>query len=106
VRPLLGVPKVPSSVRSRRSFTVYGTLRPHFSAGERTVKVKVYRYKNRHWVFVKQVSTTNTDSGSNTRYAVKVKLTTRGKYRFRAFTVATAMWAGDITRLSTVLTVR
>ena len=106
VRPLLGVPKAPSSVRSRRSFTVYGTLRPHFPAGERTVKVKVYRYKNRRWVFVRRVSATSADSGSNTRYAVKVKLITRGKYRFRAYTVATATWAGDTTPLGTVLTVR
>jgi hypothetical protein len=106
VRPLLGVPKVPSSAVSRRSFTVYGTLRPQFPAGERTVKVKVYRYKNRRWVFVKRVSATNADSGSRTRYAVKVKLVTKGKYRFRAYTVATATWAGDTTRLSTVLTIR
>jgi len=106
VRPVLGTPKVPASVRAGRSFTVYGTLDPQLPAGEKTVQINVYRYKNRRWVFIRQVSATNADSGGNTRYGVKVKLTTKGKYRFRAFTAPTVTWAGDTTGLSTVLTVK
>ena len=37
VRPMLGTPKVPSSVRAGRSFTVSGTLSPRFPAGQKTV---------------------------------------------------------------------
>ena len=106
VRPLLGTPKVPSSVRAGRSFTVYGTLSPQLPAGEKTVAIKVYRYRNRRWVFMRQVSATNADRGDGTRYGVKLKLTSKGKYRFRAFTAPTPTWAGDTTGLSTVLTVK
>jgi hypothetical protein len=106
VRPLLGTPKVPSSVGAGRSFTVYGTLSPQLPAGEKTVTIKVYRYRNRRWVFMRQVSATNADRGDGTRYGAKVKLTSRGKYRFRAYTAPTPTWAGDTTGLSTVLTVR
>ena len=106
VRPVLGTPQVPSSVRARRSFTVFGTLTPRFPAGQKTVAIKVYRYKNRHWVFTRQVSATNGDSGGNTRYAVKLKLTAKGKYRFRAYSAPSAAWADATTARSRVLTVR
>ena len=106
VRPVLGTPEVPSSMKAGRSFTVHGTLYPRFPAGRRTVEIEVYRFKNRHWVVTKKVSATNADSGDDTRYGAKVKLASKGKYRFRASTAPTMTWAGDITELSTVLTVR
>ena len=61
VRPALGRPAVPSSVRARRYFTVSGSLKPHFTAGQKTVKIKVYRYKNGRWVLVKTLAATNVD---------------------------------------------
>jgi hypothetical protein len=106
VRPVLGTPKVPSSVKVGLSFTVHGTLDPRFPAGQKTVQIKVYRYKNRDWVFSREISATNADSDGSTRYSVKVKLTTKGKYRFGAYTAPTVTWAGDSTELSTVLTVK
>ena len=45
VRPVLGTPKAPSSVKAGRSFTVYGSLTPRFTAGQKTVQIKVYRYR-------------------------------------------------------------
>ncbi len=92
VRPLLGRPVVPTSVRAGRWFTLYGSLKPHFTAGEKTVKVKVYRYKNRRWVYVKTLTATNVDNGGFTKYRLRTRFTTRGKYRFRATTTA-AGWA-------------
>jgi hypothetical protein len=106
VRPAVSTPKVRRRVRAGRSFTVYGTLKPHFPAGQKTVKVKIYRYKNRRWVYVRRVAATNVDFGTYTKYKAKLRFTTKGKYRFRAYTVATAIWAGDTTGLSTVLTVK
>ena len=85
---------------------MFGTLTPRFPAGQKTVAIKVYRYKNRHWVFTRQVSATNGDSGGNTRYAVKLKLTAKGKYRFRAYSAPSAAWADATTARSRVLTVR
>ena len=106
VRPVLGVPRVPLSVRVRKSFTVRGTLHPHFPAGQKTVQINVYRYTKRHWALTRQIAATNTDSGSKTSYGINVKLTSKGKYRFRAYTVATLTWAADTTPLSKVLTVK
>ncbi len=106
VRPLLGTPKAPSTVRARRSFTVYGTLSPSFPADQKTVMVKLYRYKNGKYVFVRETPATNAASGAATRYSVSLKLTTRGYYRFRAYTVATPAWVSDVTLLSKTLTVR
>ncbi|MCX6374023.1 MAG: hypothetical protein NTX16_13295, partial [Actinobacteria bacterium] len=106
VRPLLGTPRVPSSVRAGRSFTVYGTLSPQLPAGQKTVAIKVYRYRNGRWTSNSQVWAVNADSGDSTRYGVKLKLARRGKYRFQAYTAATPTWAGDITGLSRVLTVK
>ena len=106
VRPVLGTPRVPASVRAGQSFTVSGTLTPKFTAGQKTVQIKVYRNTSRRVVFIKQVSATNTDSGGTTRYGVKVKLLARGQYRFRAYIAPSVTWTGNTTRLSTVLTVR
>ena len=106
VRPVLGAPKVPLSVRAGRSFTVHGTLRPHWPAGQKTVAIKVYRHKNRRWVLTRQVPATNADSGGNTSYGVKVRLTAKGRYRFQAYTPSTMTWVGVTTQFSTVLTVR
>ncbi|MFA4966497.1 MAG: hypothetical protein WC709_12810, partial [Thermoleophilia bacterium] len=106
VRPVLGTPRVQTWVRVGRSFTVYGTLKPHFPAGQKTVRVKIYRYRNHRWTYLRQVSAVNADSGANTRYGARIKLTARGKYRFKAYTAATALWAPDTTGLSTVLVVK
>ena len=106
VRPLLGTPKVPSSVRAGRSFTVSGTLNPQMPAGQKTVVINVHRLKNGHWVFIKRVSATNANSGDGTRYSVSVKFTTKGKYRLRAYAAPTTTWASDTTGLSKVLTVK
>jgi hypothetical protein len=106
VRPLLGTPRVPSSVRAGRSFTVSGTLSPQMPAGQKTVVINVHRLKNGHWVFIKRVSATNANSGDGTRYSVSVKFTTKGKYRLRAYVAPTTTWASDTTGLSKVLTVK
>jgi len=106
VRPVLGTPKVPSSVRARKAFAVSGTLDPQLPPGQKTVAIKVYRLKDRRWTFSGQVWAANADSGDGSRYGVKLKLTKKGKYRFRASTAPTLTWAGDTTELSRVLTVR
>ena len=88
VRPLLSRPVVPTAVRAGRWFTLYGSLRPHFAAGEKTVKVKVYRYKNRRWAYVKTLTATNVDNGAFTKYRLRTRFTAKGAYRFQARTTA------------------
>ena len=106
VRPVLGTPTMPLSVRLHKSITVRGTLHPRFPAGQKTVQIGVYRLKHRRWVLTSTVSAVNVDSGATSTYRATLKLAARGKYRLRAYTVATVTWAGDTTPLSKVLTVR
>ena len=106
VRPALGTPKAPSSVRARRSFSVNGTLAPRLPTGQKTVQIKIYRLVKRHWVATSQVWAVNADSANATRYRAKVKLTARGKYRFQAYTAASTTWAAGSSSRSAVLAVR
>ena len=106
VRPALGRPAVPSSIRARRYFTVSGSLKPHFEAGQKTVKVKVYRYRNGRYVLVKTLAATNVDADAGaTKYRLRTRLTGKGKYRFRA-TAAPSGWATTTTSYSRTLVVR
>jgi hypothetical protein len=107
VRPALSRPAVPRSIRARRYFTVSGSLNPHFEKGQKTVTIKVYRYKNRRWVFVKNLAATNwdRDSGASTQYRLRTRLTGKGKYRFRA-TAAPSGWATTTTTYSRTLVVK
>ena len=106
VRPALGRPVVPKSVKAGQRFTAYGSLKPGFTAGQKTVKLDVFRYKNGRWVRVKALSATNVASGGSTQYRLKTKLTTKSKYRFRASTAAAGGWAAATTSFSTTLVVK
>ena len=56
-------------------------------AGSRTVKVKAQRYASGKWRSYKSYTATNADSGSYSKYSVRIKITQKGKYRFYATTV-------------------
>lgn len=105
-KPVLGTPVCPASVRHGTTFKVYGALRPHFAAGAKTVKVKAYRYARGKWTLYKTFAAVNADYGTYTRYRAKPAITRTGKYRFKAFTAATAQWVAATSRSSTTLTVR
>ena len=87
-RPALGVPTVPKSAKVNKSFTVYGSLKPHFPAGAKTVKLTAYRYNGHSWVSVKTYKATNYDDGSYTKYKLSLKIAKKGKYKFKASTAA------------------
>jgi hypothetical protein len=91
VKPALGVPSVPSSAKVNKSFTVSGSLKPQFPAGAKTVTVKIVRYNGSKWVSYKSYKATNANNGSYTRYSLSVKVTSKGKYRFKASTAATTV---------------
>jgi len=97
VRPALGVPKVPSSAKVNKSFTVSGSLKPHFPAGDKTVKLTAYRYKGSKWVEYKSYKAINADNGSYTKYSLSLKISQKGKYRFKASTAATAQFSAATT---------
>lgn len=93
VTPALGKPSCPRSVKAGKRFTVSGTLKPRFPAGSKTVEVKAQRYVSGKWRGYKRYTATNVDSGSYSKYSVRIKITTKGKYRFYATTVNTSTLA-------------
>ena len=105
VRPLLGKPVAPKSVKARHRFVVSGSLKPRFTRGQKTVTIKVYRYKNHHWVYKTKLSATNVDSGSYTKYRLKKSFSAKGKYRFKATSSPTG-WTAATTRFSRTLVVK
>ena len=99
VRPRLGRPVPPTKVRARRYFTLRGSLKPHFTAGEKNVRVKAYRYRKGRWYQVKSLLAVNVDQGDFTQYRVRIKLGKKGKYRFKAATTIPG-WAKATTVVS------
>jgi hypothetical protein len=106
VRPFLGRPLKPSSVKKGQLFSVRGSLKPRFPAGAKTVRIKVYQYQGNRWIVVKRLAATNVDTATYSKYVLKTRLSTKGKYRFRAYTRATSAWAAGQSALSTMLTVK
>ena len=106
VRPYLGRPVVRRVVKAGKRFWVYGSLKPRFPAGERTVKVKAYRYMGGKWRVVKRLAAVNRDTTRYTKYVAKTRLTRKGKYRFRAYTPTMDGWAPAKSVLSRVLVVK
>ena len=111
VRPALGVPTVPKSAKVNKNFTVYGSLKPHFPAGAKTVKLRAYRYNGHSWVSYKTYKATNFNNGSYTKYKLSVKIAKKGKYRFKASTAAMTdptkpIYASATTRYSKTLQIK
>jgi hypothetical protein len=107
VRPLLGTPVCPAKVKHGKKFTVKGTLNPMFTAGTKTVSIKVYKMKKGKWVvFKKSLLATNGQYKGYTPYSLRLKLGKKGKYRFSARTVPSAEWALAKTGNSRTLTVK
>ena len=73
--------------RSTR-YTVYGSLKPRHTRG--TKPVRIYRYKKvgAKWVNKGYVKATAYDYKGYTRYKAKVKLTSKGTWRLRAYAPA------------------
>lgn len=106
VRPLLGTPTCPTSVRHGTAFKVNGSLKPRFGAGTKTVTVKAYRYASGKWRFFKSYSAVNSNYSSYTKYTAKIVISRRGKYRFKASMAATSTSLAATSRYSRTLTVK
>ena len=106
VRPYLSSPVIPKKAKAGKLFKVWGWLKPHFPAGAKTVKVKAYRSKGGKWVVAKRLAATNVDAAGYTKYKVTTKLTKKGKYRFRAYTLTMEGWAPAQSGYSKTLVVK
>jgi hypothetical protein len=79
----VSTPKAPTSARRNKSFTVTGTIKPAHTKGSSKV-VRIYKYKKvgKKWVSKGYVKA---KLSSTTKYKVKVKLTSKGTWRLRAY---------------------
>jgi hypothetical protein len=102
VKPSLGKPTYPSSVKSGKKFKVSGTVKPGEGISP-TVKVKAYR-KNSNGVYESYKSYTSTVN--DTDYKVSIKINKTGKYKFKATTAGSAQFAAGESGWSSVLTVK
>jgi len=106
VKPLLGKPSCRAKIRHRKKFTVKGSLKPHFTAGAKTVKIRVFRLNShKKWRVYKNYSARNYDYKGYTQYRLRLKIVKKGTYRFKARTNATAAWAAVASGYSRRLTV-
>ena len=106
VHVVLLKPTCPRSVRHGKRFTASGTVQPQFRAGTKTVALAAYRLTNRKWKLYRRYAAVNANSGENSKYSARIKLTRRGKYRFKAMVKATAVWTAAKTGYSRTLTVK
>ena len=101
VKPSLGKPTYPSSVKSGHKFTVSGSVKPGAPTGP-AVKVKAYRYNGHGYVNYKTYST----SVSGTTYKASIKISKTGKYKFKATTGSSAQFVANETSLGAVLKIK
>ena len=106
VAPIVGKPSCPLSIKAKKKFTVSGSLRPRFTAGAKTVQVRAYVRKNKQWKFYKAYNATNADSGAYSKYAVKLSISKKGKFRFKGVTAASSDFAAAAGAWSRTLTVK
>ena len=107
VVPTLSTPNVPSAgVGQGKPFTVWGTLDPQFPVGEKSVKLRLYRYRDGKWRYARTYAAVNSDQDSITKYSATISLTTRAKYRFKAYTEATDEWGKATAGPSSTMTVK
>ena len=101
VKPALGMPKNPTSVKKSRAFTVSGSI-VSGSSGAPSVKLKAYKLKGKKWVAYKYFSATATGA----KYSAKIKITVTGKFRFKAYSTASATHLVSSSRTGKTLTVK
>jgi hypothetical protein len=106
VKPRLGKPRCPASAGPNQAFRVYGSLKPQFDAGTKTVKVRAQRYTSGKWKAYRTWLATNADSGAYSKYSVRIKLPAKGKYRFYATSAGTSAFAAARSTFSRQLKVK
>jgi hypothetical protein len=99
VKAVVGKPACPSSIKSGKKFTVSGSLKPLFPVGT-NVQVKAQKYSSGKWKAYKTYAATTANSGSHSKYSVKLSITHKGKYRFYATTAATSTLAAGTSAYS------
>jgi len=86
-------PIAPKTMSHSKSYSVYGSLKPRHASGTNPVRIYRYRYVSGHWKSYSYVKAKASNYSSYTKYLVKLRLTTKGKWRVRAYTPADSLHA-------------
>jgi len=105
VKAVVGKPSCPSSAKHGKKFTVSGSLKPLFPAGT-SVQVKAQKYAHGKWRAYKTYTATTANSGSFSKYSVKLSISSKGKYRFSATSAATSTLAAGTSAYSRSLRIK
>lgn len=89
-RPAVGSPHAPSSMRRSTYYTVYGYLKPKHTAGTYPVRIYLWRYVSGSWRSYGYVKAKAANYSSYTKYSTRMRLTSSGKWRLRAYHPADA----------------
>ncbi|MBI5230670.1 MAG: PD40 domain-containing protein [Coriobacteriales bacterium] len=81
----LGTPVARSKMTKTKTYTIYGGLKPHHTAGASAGRVYAYRKQSGSWVLRKTFTTTAYDYSTYSRYRASVKLPYSGSWRMRAY---------------------
>jgi len=88
----VSTPKAPKTMRRSRYYTVYGYLKPKHASG--TYPVRIWRYKKTSsgkWKSYGYVKAKASNYDGYTKYSKKLRLTSKGKWRLRAYAPADSM---------------
>jgi len=95
VRPktAVGAPVAPKTMRRGKAYTVYGSLKPRHASGTKPVRIYKYKKVGGNWKSYGYVKATASNYSAYSRYKVKMKLTSKGKWRLRAYAPADSLHA-------------
>ncbi|HET6351467.1 MAG TPA: hypothetical protein VFG89_04975 [Coriobacteriia bacterium] len=81
----LGTPVAPKTMKAKKGYTVYGSLKPKHTSGSKS-SVRIYKYKwvSKKWKAYGYVRATNTNYHGYTRYKVKMSLPSKGTWKLVA----------------------
>jgi len=80
----LGAPTAPKTMKRSKSYTVHGWLKPRHANGTKPVRIYKYKKAGDKWKSYGYVKAIASNYGAYSRYKVKMKLTSKGKWRLRA----------------------
>ena len=92
--PYLGAPVIPAGTVRKRgvAYSTYGFLKPRHKAGTRTIQLVTARLVGKKWVAGPTFKPVNHNYYSSyTRYLLKIKLGTAGRWRIRAVSPADSL---------------
>jgi hypothetical protein len=102
VKPVLGTPTSPSSIKKNKSFTVKVAVKPGAPDGP-AVKIQAYRKHDGKWSKYKSAYST---TRSGTTCSAKIKISATGQFKFKATVATSAKFVGVTSSYSKVMKVK